>query len=83
LFLLIRLLLPKQLALFLGMQKPRRSTAARALMVLLSRFLHWREALVIVEPQTFLNGIAPRSGRSGDGILDGEADRNCQRTCAN
>lgn len=35
--------------------KPRRSTAAtRARMVLLSRFLDWREALVIVKPETFL-----------------------------
>jgi hypothetical protein len=67
LFLLIRLLLSsraaviaenlflrKQVALFQErMEKPRRSTAAtRALMVLLSRFLDWREALVIVKQQT-------------------------------
>jgi hypothetical protein len=49
------LLLRKQLALFQErMEKPRRSTAAtRALMVLLSRFLDWREALVIVKQQTY------------------------------
>jgi hypothetical protein len=41
--------------------KPRRSTAAtRALMVLLSRFLDWREALVIVKPETFLKMASHR-----------------------
>ena len=30
-----------------------------------------------------LNGIALRSGGSGDGSLESEADRDCQRTCAN
>src|SRR5438270_437475 len=35
--------------------RPRRSTAAtRAVMILLSRFFDWREALVIVKPETFL-----------------------------
>jgi putative transposase len=50
------LFLRKQLALFEERRvQPRRSTAAtRALMVLLSRFLDWREALVIVKPETFL-----------------------------
>jgi putative transposase len=50
------LFLRNQLALFQERRvKPRRSTAAtRALMVLLSRFHDWREALVIVKPETFL-----------------------------
>jgi putative transposase len=50
------LFLRKQLALFEERRvQPRCSTAAtRALMVLLSRFLDWREALVIVKPETFL-----------------------------
>ena len=50
------LFLRKQLALFQERRvQPRRSTAAtRALMVLLSRFLDWREALVIVKLETFL-----------------------------
>jgi putative transposase len=50
------LFLRKQLALFQERKiRPRRSTAAtRALMVLLSRFFDWREALVIVKPETFL-----------------------------
>jgi len=39
--------------------QPRRSTAAtRALMVLLSRFLDWREALVIVKPRPAGSGIS-------------------------
>jgi putative transposase len=50
------LFLRKQLALFQERKvRPRRSTAAtRTLMVLLSRFFDWREALVIVKPETFL-----------------------------
>jgi hypothetical protein len=50
------LFLRKQLALFEERRvQPRRSTTAtRAFMVLLSRFLDWREALVIVKPETFL-----------------------------
>jgi hypothetical protein len=50
------LFLRKQLALFQERKiRPRRSTAAsRALMVLLSRFFDWREALVIVKLETFL-----------------------------
>jgi putative transposase len=50
------LFLRKQLALFEERKvRPRRSTAAtRAVMVLLSRFFAWREALVIVKPETFL-----------------------------
>ena len=46
----------KQLALFQERKvRPRRSNAAtRAFMVLLSRFFDWREALVIVKPETFL-----------------------------
>ena len=50
------LFLRKQLALFQERKvKSRRSTAAtRAFMVLLSRFFDWREALVIVKPETFL-----------------------------
>ena len=79
------LFLRKQLTLFEERRvQPRRSTAAtRAVMVLLSRFLDWREALVVVKPETFLSGIALRSGSYGDGSLESEADRNCQRTCAN
>jgi hypothetical protein len=78
------LFLRKQLALFQERKlRPRRSNAAtRAFMVLLSRFFDWREALVIVKPQHSLNGIALRTGRSGDGSLESEADRDCQRTCA-
>ena len=81
-----KLFLRKQLALFQErMEEPRRATAAtRALMALLSRFIDWRQALVIVKRlRHSLNGIAPRPGRSGDGSLNSEADRNCQRTCAN
>jgi putative transposase len=50
------LFLRKQIALFQERKvRPRRSTAAtRAFMVLLSRFFDWREALVIVKPETFL-----------------------------
>jgi putative transposase len=50
------LFLRKQLGLFQERKvKPRRATAAtRAFMVLLSRFFNWREALVIVQPETFL-----------------------------
>jgi hypothetical protein len=50
------LFLRKQLALFQERKvRPRRSTATtRAVMVLLSRFFDWREALVIVKPETFL-----------------------------
>ena len=50
------LFLRKQLALYQERKvRPRRSTAAtRTLMVLLSRFFDWREALVIVKPETFL-----------------------------
>ena len=50
------LFLRKQLALFQERKvRPRRSNAAtRAFMVLLSRFFDWREALVIVKPETFL-----------------------------
>ena len=46
----------KQLALFQERKvRPRRSTAARrAFMVLLSRFFEWRNALVVVKPETFL-----------------------------
>jgi hypothetical protein len=55
------LFLRKQLALFQERRvKPRRSTAAtRALMVLLSRFLDWREALVIVKPETLASHRVP------------------------
>jgi hypothetical protein len=54
-----KLFLRKQLALFQErMEKPRSSTAAtRALMVLLSRFLDWREALVIVKRLRHLRGL--------------------------
>ena len=50
------LFLRKQLALLQERRvKTRRSTAStRALMVLLSKFFDWREALVIVKPETFL-----------------------------
>jgi putative transposase len=50
------LFLRKQLGLFQERKvKSRRATAAtRAFMVLLSRFFNWREALVIVRPETFL-----------------------------
>ena len=50
------LFLRKQLALFQERSvRPRRSTAVtRAVMVLLSRLFDWREALVIVKPETFL-----------------------------
>ena len=50
------LFLRKQLAMFQERTlRPRRSTAAtRTFMVLLSRFFDWREALVIVKPETFL-----------------------------
>jgi putative transposase len=50
------LFLRKQLALFQQRKvRPQPSTAAtRASMVLLSRFFDWREALVVVKPETFL-----------------------------
>jgi putative transposase len=50
------LFLRRQLALFQERGvKPRRSTlGVRTVMVLLSRFFHWREALVIVKPKTFI-----------------------------
>jgi putative transposase len=48
------LFLRRQIALFQERKvKPRRSTT-RAFMVLRSRFFDWREALVIVKPDTFL-----------------------------
>jgi putative transposase len=49
------LFLRKQLALFLERKtKPRRSSAVtRAIMVLLSMFFDWRDALVVVKPDTF------------------------------
>ena len=48
--------LRKQLALFREREvKPRRpSSTTRALMILLSRFFEWQDALVIVKPETFL-----------------------------
>jgi putative transposase len=50
------LFLRKQLALFLERQlKPRRATPAlRLTLIALSRFFNWRDALVIVKPETFL-----------------------------
>jgi putative transposase len=50
------LFLRRQLALFLERkEKPRRSTRAlRLWMVTLGRFFDWREALVVVQPETFL-----------------------------
>lgn len=50
------LFLRKQLALFRERQlKPRRATPAlRLTLIALSRFFNWREALVIVKPETFL-----------------------------
>jgi len=53
------LFLRKQLALFQERKvRPRCSNAAiRALMVLLSKFFDWREALVIVKPETFLKWL--------------------------
>ncbi len=48
--------LRKQLALFLEREaKPRRaSNATRLSLVLLSQLFAWRDALIIVKPQTFL-----------------------------
>jgi putative transposase len=50
------LFLRKQLALFQERKaKPRRTTVAiRAIMVALGRFFDWRDALVLVKPETFL-----------------------------
>ena len=51
------LFLRKQLALFQERKaKPRRTTASfRLRMVALARFFVWRDALVVVKPETFLN----------------------------
>ena len=48
--------LRRQLALFQERKaKPRRTTASfRLAMVALARFFGWRDALVIVKPETFL-----------------------------
>jgi hypothetical protein len=50
------LFLPKQLALFQERQtKPRRATdSTRWLMVVLSRLFDWRDALVVVKPDTLI-----------------------------
>jgi hypothetical protein len=50
------LFLRKQLALFQERKaKPRRTTPTlRLTMVALSRFVNWRDALVIVKPETFI-----------------------------
>jgi putative transposase len=52
------LFLRKQLALYQERKvKPRRATAAtRLAMTVLSRWFDWRQALAIVQPQTFIRG---------------------------
>jgi hypothetical protein len=79
------LFLRKQLALFQErLVKPRRSTAAtRASWSCSPGSLIGVKLWSLSSLRHFLDGMAPRSGRSGDGSLESEADRNCQRTCAN
>jgi hypothetical protein len=79
------LFLRKQLALFQERKaKPRRTTASfRLRMVALARFFVWRDALVVVKPETFLNGIGLRSRCSGDGGLVGEVVRRYRKISAN
>jgi putative transposase len=79
------LFLGKQLALFQERNvKSRRSTVAtRAVMVLLSKFFDWPEALVVVKPETFLKWHRTAFRAFWAGSPEGAADRGCQRICAN
>jgi hypothetical protein len=64
----------KQLALYLEREaKPRRATdATRLSMVLLSRLFAWQNALINVQPETFLGWHRKGFSCSGDGSRDRE-----------
>jgi hypothetical protein len=63
------LFLRKQLAFYQERQiSPRRLTAAaRFSLVLWSRFFHWRDALMIVKPETLIGWHRKESGYGGAG----------------
>jgi hypothetical protein len=79
------LFLRKQLALYLEREaKPRRANnGTRLTLVVLARFIEWREVLTIVQPDTLVRWHRHAFGCSGAGRLDSVDVRGFRRTSSN